>query len=269
MNTEKLTQRAQQCLSKASPIPSSPLWHMGKIATFESQDSFDLLQRTIDYLTCKGQNRLAFNSDEKEFLIELYESFWWGGKTKGFWEAAQLADHYLRGNGLPLQIHEEVYKTSVIVQNTKAAIKEYITELVKKKQSFNHIRSDHFGFRNSRHFGKLLRGRRNPTTQGYLINSGLIYAEQANQRLQKADNRFYLDVKNTLIFSKVLKSHWRVDNTYDFEPFSTGKWTELPLAKGKILKLPDGLSQYVTVLNIAKEFKYWAEWDETWELHIN
>ena len=85
---------------KAGPeITSAPLWHMGMVAKFGSASSFKLLQDTIDYLTCKARAGEAFSEDEKEFLVELYESFWWGGKYKGYHEAI---DHYIRVNiGLP------------------------------------------------------------------------------------------------------------------------------------------------------------------------
>jgi hypothetical protein len=33
-----------------------------------------------------------------------------------------------------------------------------------------------------------------------------------------------------------------------------------------VLALPDGLSQYMTVLGVAKAFDYYAEWHETGSL---
>ncbi len=40
--------------------------------------------------------------------------------------------------------------------------------------------------------------------------------------------------------------------------------TEIPLTQEQILKLPDGLSHYLTKIGVAKDFKYIAEWHETW-----
>jgi len=57
---------------------------MGKVAVFESKESFDLLQNTIDYLTCKGKLGKKFSNDEKEFMKELFEAMWWGGKYRGY-----------------------------------------------------------------------------------------------------------------------------------------------------------------------------------------
>lgn len=53
---------------------------------------------------------------------------------------------------------------------------------------------------------------------------------------------------------------WKVDSLYDFEPFPTTYYTPLPIAAGLQLKLPDGLSQYLTKVGVAADFKYYAEW---------
>lgn len=59
---------------------------------------------------------------------------------------------------------------------------------------------------------------------------------------------------------------WRVDSVYDFEPFERKDYvTRLPIGEW-VLNLPDGLSQYMTVLGAAKAFDYYAEWHETWSL---
>ena len=82
-STQQLSKKAQSCLAQAVEVPGAPLYHMGKIAVFNSKSSFDLMQATINYLTCKAQIKMPFSDTEKAFLIELYESFWWGGYAKG------------------------------------------------------------------------------------------------------------------------------------------------------------------------------------------
>ncbi len=59
---------------------------------------------------------------------------------------------------------------------------------------------------------------------------------------------------------------WSVYNRYDFEPFAkSDKFTDLPFDNGKVLLLPDGLSEYMdSGLGIAKPFKYEARWTEIW-----
>lgn len=53
MPIEKVIEKGNKGLEDRENIPSAPLWHMGKVAVFESKESFDLLQNTIDYLTCQ------------------------------------------------------------------------------------------------------------------------------------------------------------------------------------------------------------------------
>ncbi len=108
-NIQKLSKKAQACLEQAVEAPGAPLFHMGKIAVFNSKSSFDLLQDTINYLTCKAQVKMTFNDAENEFLIELYESFWWGGHMKGMPEAAKLANHYVHGNGQSMSMNSTPY----------------------------------------------------------------------------------------------------------------------------------------------------------------
>lgn len=84
------------CSDLKADIPISPLWHMGKAAKFDSKKIFDIMQKAIDYLTCKAKNKLHFENREKEFLKESYEAFWWGGQYKGWKEAAKLARHYVQ-----------------------------------------------------------------------------------------------------------------------------------------------------------------------------
>jgi hypothetical protein len=35
-----------------------------------------------------------------------------------------------------------------------------------------------------------------------------------------------------------------------------------------VLKVPDGLSHYMTVLGVADAFPYWAEWNESWTISV-
>lgn len=88
VNIQALNQKAEQCLDSKTDIPMSPLWHMGKAASFGSTGNLKTLQDALDYLACKAKTKVDFTEDEKEFLVEIYEAFWWGGKYKGYPEAA-------------------------------------------------------------------------------------------------------------------------------------------------------------------------------------
>jgi len=221
---------AQTCQAQAVKIPESPLYHMGKMGLGIGGEegrkkSASILQDTIDYLTCKAKAKLSFNKDEKEFLIELYKAFAWG-----------------------------------------AAMKAYIKDLDTNRLPFHILKTNNPSFRRSAHFRPLMKinNSRNDHTQGYVLSNGAVHAEQNNRRLKNADNRFIIQAmtrKTQHGFTTV----WSVDNDYDFEPFGAPieKVTEIPL--NPPLKLPDGLSEYMhSGLNIAKPFKYKAQWTEFW-----
>lgn len=105
------------------------------------------------------------------------------------------------------------------------------------------------------------------------MGNGLLFAEQNNERLQKSDNRFYLECINSKMGDKKVFTRWFIENTYDFKSFeyqASEKKNYITAIKLKppiyTLKLPDGLSHYMTKLGIAKEFEYRSEWGEIWEL---
>jgi hypothetical protein len=138
-SVQNLKTKAKSCLAKKSDIPMSPLFNMANVAKRDKTSDLKLLQDAVDYLTCKAKAKLAFNSEEKEFLKELYEAFWWGGMYKGYKEAAQLANHYVNGEGNqksnPFRINADVYKSSKIVIATIAAMKKYIVEQYENQKS--------------------------------------------------------------------------------------------------------------------------------------
>ena len=61
----ELLDSANECLEDRVKIPSAPLWHLGKVGVFGSQESHKLIQNTVDYLTCKAQLSLPFSDSEK------------------------------------------------------------------------------------------------------------------------------------------------------------------------------------------------------------
>ncbi|MCL2589948.1 MAG: hypothetical protein FWD67_03470 [Betaproteobacteria bacterium] len=276
-----LAAQAKQCLAKAAPIPGAPLWHMG----WGDADDKAVMQNAVDYLTCKAKAKMPFTEDEKHFLVEVFEAFWWGGKIldwipgmDGMPEAATLANHYVHGDGKTLEVSAELYKTSVIVRDTMAAMKAFIGESINKGIPVPLLRSGDLNFMKSQHFAKVSRGRgRNQQTQGHVLNDGALQAEQQNLRLRFADHRFHLQayssvIGNTPTGKTHMHTRWRVDSIWDYEPFRNttedAKYiSELPMGHSREHKLvlPDGLSQYMTVLGIAKVFNYWAEWHETWD----
>lgn len=263
MTIDKLVELSQRCVSQRVNIPGAPLWHMGIAAKFKSTDNLKILQDTIDYLTCKGKAGLDFTKDEKEFMKELFEAMWWGGKYLGYKEAATLSNHYVNGDGKMIKIPSEVYTSSVIVRDVSEGIKAFIRELHTQKKTFKIVKSNDVVFRTSKVAIPLLRGRRNANNLGYLLPEGVLLTEQKNKRLKNADHRFVLKA-STLRIAPKFKTTWRVDSVYDFEPFSKGDVTHLELAHKLTLKLPDGLSHYLTKIGVANSFKHYSEWVEDW-----
>lgn len=264
MGLDTLIERGNLCVNDRENIPGAPLWHMGKVAILDSKTSFDLLQNTIDYLTCKVKAEKSFTDPEKEFMKELFEALWWGGNYHGYREAAKLANHYVNGNGKTLRIDSEVYEKSIIVSDAMQVLKEYLKQRSSNKKPIVAVKTSDPDFLRSIHAKRLRQGARSPNREGYILADGALLAEQSNYRLKNADHRFHLTVYTTKT-ANGFYSRWVIESQYDFEPFQKGYVTEIPLAKGFVLKLPDGLSHHLTKIGVAKDFRYVSEWHERWE----
>lgn len=264
-----LVQKCNQILGQREDIPGAPLWHMGKVVVLDSKESYDLLQNSINYLSCKARSKRLFTSEEKLFMKEIFEALWWGGQYKGYREAAMLANHYVNGKGKTIKINDHVYRSSVIVRDTMDALKKYIKSLAANNKAFALIKSSDPHFLASSYVTMLKINKRNIFNQGYLINNGALLVEQRNLRLKNADHRFMIEVHTTISKTKgrnIFMSRWTINSIYDFEPFSSKDFvTNIPLGSNFVLKLPDGLSQYLTTIGVAQKFMYYTEWTENWE----
>ena len=259
--SQGLVQQALPCKSDRE-VTTKPMYHFGK-ASMGSSDSFKILQETIDHLDCKGRAGLPFTGNEKEFLVNLYESLRWGGVASGTFEAAKLALHYVHGGGGSLKLDPAVYQTSVIVRDATAAMKAYMLEQVALKKSIQSLKSTDPRFLRSKHAHALGKQSRDQNSQGVLLPDGALQAEQNNRRLHYADNRFHLEA-TTHQAGQGFVTRWSVNSLYDFEPYPSPYYTSIPIPNTGKLKLPDGLSNYMEKLGIAKRFWYTAEWTEAW-----
>jgi hypothetical protein len=246
-------------------IPTNPLWHMG-LARGGNLSSFTLLQTSIDWLTCQGKRGKPFDADSKEFLHDLFEAFSSGGSVIGQPEAARLADHYVNGGGTKVTLNPYVYQSSAIVTDASAAMKKFIAAKHDRKAKVFLLRSTDRAFYQSAFATPLPANGRSQQTQGTLLKDGGLLTEQNNQRLKNADNRFALASQTQILPDEKYATKWSVSSRYDFEPFSVGHITNIPLGSGKILKVPDGLSEYLAHANIAVAtvFDYEATWFENW-----
>jgi hypothetical protein len=175
-----------------------------------------------------------------------------------------LANHYVNGNGKPLSIDPKIYKLSIIVSDAMEALKNYIRDKAAKNRAIAFTKTGDIDFRNSDHARSLKRERRSTIRQGYILFDGALVSEQSNLRLKNADNRFHLQANTSKGRNNSFMTRWSVTSIYDFESFSKNYITDIPLAKGFILKLPDGLSHYLTKIGVARDFKYTASWQERW-----
>lgn len=258
-----LNQKAQTCLEKKVDIPSSPLWNMARTAKYNSAADFNYLQEALDYLTCKAREKMDFTSDENEFLKEVYEAFYWGGRFKGYKEAANLANHYVNGDGKLLHINAEVYQNSKIVQETVIAMKKHIVELKSSRKNYSKFKCNNAVFMAKPYAAPLKR--MNFRTEGKMKSSGVLEAAQNDHRLHKTDGHFYLEAQTVSMNNGTFKTVWSIDSIYDFEPFENKNYyTEIPLGQNRLV-IYDGLSEHMTKTGAAKAFYYRAEWAEIWK----
>jgi hypothetical protein len=205
----------------------------------------------VDVITAKaadGERTAAITATEKTFLWTLYHAIGAAGMARGLPEASLLIRTYVRaipplwGEPDAVDIGSEIYETSPGVQ------KEMSRQMDLARKHF----------------------KSNSSSQVFAQRSGKMVAEQDNKRMFYADNRFVLTSESLPVGGGYMTT-FRVDNRYDFEPFTGGsnwknasKWSRFPF-KGNHLIIYDGLSHYLTVLSLATEFDYYAKWVRVWQ----
>ena len=247
-------------------------WRKVGLGYYLATGDADEIQKEVDRLTKKARNQEVFTVDEKNFLVDLYEWIATGGRwkwvasspkdyEKGLWEAGELLNHYLNGEGKELEIDSSIYETSVIVKYAAAEMKKVMAgDLSKTKKIRNNGEIRSTQVLTAKNFG-------DANAKGQILTGGVLLAEQSNSRLKYANNRFVLKSSSKCDGDKVTTT-WRIDDEWDYNSFAEQKKqgrndvTHLPLRGGKVLKLPDGLSHYLTTIGIAKEFPFYAEWTE-------
>jgi len=228
---------------------------------------FGCCQGIIDEADRKVRFGEQLSKSELDTLVFIYKLIPIGGKLYGYKEAADLMSLYLNPKEAEkyndenhlYRLEPDVYRTSVIVQYAQTELKKIITNDFKngllKEGSVYDTKKLKPTVRDSASEGNVQSPDRN------------LIAEQNNQRLKNTDHRFYLKVKILKIEDGAIKLLWFVNSKWDFESYESGKdyVTELPVDKKKnlILQIPDGLSNYLTKVNKAKEFYYGTDWEET------
>ena len=233
-NADALVHKARAC--KNMEVTTKPTYHIGKVFTWGSEDGYKLLTETIDSLDCKAKAGQSFTGDEKEFLVNLYEAFWWGGKARGLAEAAELANHYVHGNGEEIRLDAFIYENSLIVKDAMRAMKGYIAEARRAGKNLKNIQSTDLSFYKSKHAAPLQKQNRNQHTSGSILADGGLIAEQVNVRLFYADNRFHLR-SDTEVIKAGFFTKWSVRSLYDFSPYPTTEYTHIPIRANMKLRI--------------------------------
>lgn len=170
------------------------------------------------------------------------------GRLYGYKEAAKYTEE------APYKIKSEVYTTSKIVQYAESELKKIIAD---------DFRDGNVSV-GKRYDSRILKPtNRDSGTEGNVQSNGNLIVEQNNQRLKNTDRRFLLQVKILEISGNDIKLLWYVLSLWDFDPYEKADHiTELPINKKKeyVLRIPDGLSQYLTKVDRAAEFHHTAEW---------
>ncbi len=202
---------------------------------------FAEIQTRVDALEKKAIGKKEFSEDDKAFLKDLYASLAFGGRIMGHREAADMLDRYLAATGEPLRLGSEAYEAN-------AKVKAAVVKLASR------IRADLS---------------RRVARKKYLSDR-IVVSISEDARLFYFSNVFFLQAFPDTADGDRPRIRFRVDLTshfvsYDEEKKIYGRCGRVSTpfvtnGKGSTLTIDDGLSNYLTVIGLAKEFGYYSEW---------
>lgn len=275
----------------------SVLWQMARVAHEGSEQSFHLLQESIHHLNNKAEHKKPFDEAERIFLRALLTCPWWGGREHGANESkrfvdpeadavepigvnsaqqnvsdpaqvslAQMAHHYVYGDGQYYPLSLPIYRDSLVVNDVVAALRAYICELYTFKKPATMVATTDRGFLHSAHAKTVEKKRQLSQVQGFIFSDGTLMLEQKDPRILNVGNRFRISAM-TSSMGVHLMTRWRIEGTYRFETFADGgAKTGLPLTDDFVLQVPNSLADYMVALEIAQPFNYFADWAERYPL---
>ncbi|MBN2352277.1 MAG: hypothetical protein JXD23_06885 [Spirochaetales bacterium] len=202
---------------------------------------FAEIQARVDALEKKAIEKKEFSQDDKAFLKDLYSSLAFGGRFIGHNEAADMLERYLAGTGESLRLGSGAYEANAKV---KAAM-----EKLKSR-----IRAD------------AARGK----VRDKYSSDRITVTVSEDARLFYFSNVFFVMAIPEKTADGRYRIRFRVDLTARFISYAEekaryGKYGRVrtPFVKndkGEVFTLDDGLSQYLTVIGLAKVFDYYSEW---------
>ncbi|MBN1525190.1 MAG: hypothetical protein JW904_11940 [Spirochaetales bacterium] len=203
------------------------------------------IQQKIDMLEKKAIKGEYFSIEEKNFCVKVFDSLTFGGRVMGYREASEMLSHYIHGNGIAMETGKEAF-----VQNKKVqqACRQILLRLEADIRAQRWHEKHRYG---------------SPT---------LFISQDEDSRLFYLSNVFEVTATAKKTGKNSYRVEFRVDRFYQFSSyqaqikrFDTPKHlvsyfpTSVP---GKTLTIDDGLSEYLVSQGIAKEFDYFAVWED-------
>jgi hypothetical protein len=222
-------------------------------------------QQRINEVTRRAKRRpfarsraeTVLTDDDIDFLDELYGRITLAGRVVAP-EASQLLRRYMRpGSSGVEEVPSDIYENSPRVQSEMDWHKAQIAKAAQAGRVPLKGGTSNFAVNGEARISEACgapRGARKPTR--ILLADG--------ERLQKANNRFYLQSYSVRREeSKTLETRFVVTDCYRFEPFHKKLYTEFDVL-GLKLRLEDGLGEYLTRIGKAKIFTYESTWEQPW-----
>lgn len=208
-----------------------------KIAT----GNFNNIQDRIDQLEIKAINNEDFTKEDKKFLKKLYSTISIGGFLRGYFEASKMLSRYIDKSGIELKVSAKPYLNNKKVLNEVERIEKNIIDDLKKKRLLDKYISN-----------KIIIYPKDDPGLYYLSNVFKINAQIVNKGDDLLNIRY--TIKLRAHFQSYADQKRLFKNPQHFRTlFNRNK-------KGEVLNIDDGLSHYLTLIDIAKEFDYYTEW---------
>jgi hypothetical protein len=221
----------------------------------------EIVERAKRRPNARTRSESILTESDIRFLEYFYGTLAQGGRfLGGAPEAAKLLRRYLDIESTGVEsVPSRIYEDSPAVQREMELHRKEIREAVKTGKlpdDGNTSYSIHAGARASEDCAHAA-GPRPPAKR-------LIFADADNERLKRANNRFWVQ-SYSVRTARVVTTTFVVTDCYEFEPFSKNLFTRLD-QYGQQLILPDGLSEYLTRVGLARIFTYESSWTVKWSL---
>ena len=203
--------------------------------------NFDDIQNKIDQLEIKAINKENFTNEDKKFLKKLYSTISIGGFLSGYFEASIMLSRYIDNNGIELKVKAKPYLNNKKVINEVKSIEKQILDDYNNNRLLDKYTSN-----------KIIINQKDDPGLFYLSNIFKIDAQIKNK-----ENGIIIIKYNIRLRARFQSYDGQIKLFGNPQHFSTFFNRN---KKGKNLNIDDGLSHYLTKIDLAKEFDYYSEW---------